>query len=101
MSSFETQERGSDRMLTEVANDLRGRHPGLDMTTGRLSARPPAALSAEASEADLLVLGSRGLSRTMVFFIHSFDIATISGIERPVILVRATNRPDDEPPPPY
>ncbi|WP_443064019.1 hypothetical protein [Streptomyces sp. NBC_00376] len=47
------------------------------------------------------MLGSRGLSRTMVFFIHSFDIATISGIERPVILVRATNRPDDEPPPPY
>lgn len=40
VSSFETQERGSDRILTEVANDLRERHPGLDMTTGRLSARP-------------------------------------------------------------
>lgn len=68
VSSFETQERGSDRILTEVANDLRERHPGLDMTTGRLSARPPAALSAEASEADLLVLGSRGLSRITVLF---------------------------------
>ncbi|MEU0397657.1 universal stress protein [Streptomyces sp. NPDC006208] len=95
----EKQQRWSDDMLTEVANDLRKRHPGLEITTRRLSARPPAALSVEAGEADLLVLGSRGLSRITGFLIGSVGLPTISATERPVVLVRAATRADDVPPP--
>lgn len=99
VDGFETQHRWSDEMLTEVTNNLRERHPGLEITTQRLSARPPAALAAEASEAELLVLGSRGLSRITGFLIGSVGLATIGATERPVVLVRAAEQPDDGPPP--
>lgn len=46
-----------------------------------------------------MVLGSRGLSRITGFLIGSVGMATISGTERPVILVRAAERPDNGPPP--
>ncbi|MGW7365326.1 universal stress protein [Streptomyces sp. NPDC054841] len=95
----ESQQRWSDEMLTETANDLRKHHPRLKITTRRLSARPSAALSAEAGEADLLVLGSRGLSRITGFVIGSVAMATISATEQPVVLVRAARRLDDSPPP--
>lgn len=99
VSGPETQQRWSEEVLSEVSNDLRERHPGLEITTRRVSARPPAALSAEAGDADLLVLGSRGLSRVTGFLIGSVGMATISATESPVVLVRTAGRPDDEPPP--
>ncbi|MFC5801696.1 universal stress protein [Streptomyces formicae] len=99
VSGPESQQRWSDQMLTETADDLRERRPELEITTRRISARPAAALSAEAGEADMLVLGSRGLSRIAGFLIGSVGMATISATEQPVVLVRAAEHPNNELPP--
>ncbi|MGW2559399.1 universal stress protein [Streptomyces sp. NPDC001514] len=92
------QLRWVDRMLNETADDLRRRRPGLEVTTRRLAGRPAAALSVEAGDADVLVLGSRGLSGFMGFLVGSVSMATISATEQPVVLVRAPKRPDEPPP---
>ncbi|WTP12517.1 universal stress protein [Streptomyces sp. NBC_00191] len=65
------------------------RHPGLEITTSRLSGRPVASLPAEASKAEMLVIGSLRLTGVPGSLIGSIAMATISATERPVVLVRA------------
>jgi nucleotide-binding universal stress UspA family protein len=86
----------ADRLLTETAEQLRRKHPSLEVTMRQLPRRPPAALAAEAAEADLLVLGSRGLSGVMGFVLGSVGMETITATERPVVLVRAPTPPEPE-----
>ncbi|WP_405810877.1 universal stress protein [Streptomyces sp. NBC_00210] len=80
----------AEEMLEQAASDVRQHHPGLDVITRQLAGPPPAALSAAASEADLLVLGSRGLGSIAGFLLGSVGLATVSATEQPVVLVRAT-----------
>ncbi|MEU2429393.1 universal stress protein [Streptomyces sp. NPDC007861] len=87
------QRRWADQLLTGAAEQLRAKNPSLDITTRRLSGRPPAALAAEAADADLLVLGSRGLSCVMGFVLGSVGMETITATEAPVVLVRAPKPP--------
>ncbi|MFE7765335.1 universal stress protein [Streptomyces sp. NPDC057438] len=80
--------RWADELLAEVAEELQRGHPSLEISTRLLSGQPAAALAAEADEADLLVLGSRGLSGVMGFLLGSVGRQTISMTEQPVVLVR-------------
>ncbi|MFD1852873.1 universal stress protein [Kitasatospora cinereorecta] len=89
MASEEVQQRWADALLDEVAGTLRERHPGLEVTTLRRGGHPSAALALEGAEADLLVLGSRGLGAVAGFLIGSVGMATVAATEQPVVLVRA------------
>ncbi|MEV4331719.1 universal stress protein [Streptomyces sp. NPDC049597] len=79
----------ADRLLESAAGELRAAHTGLRISTRRVSGRPPAALSAEAADADLLVLGSRGLGTVMGALMGSVGLATIGATRTPVVVVRA------------
>ncbi|WP_309239122.1 universal stress protein [Streptomyces lunaelactis] len=80
----------AEEMLEKAAADVRQRHPQLEVTTRHFAGQqPPAGLATAASEADLLVLGSRGLGSVAGFLIGSVGLATVSATEQPVVLVRA------------
>ncbi|UQA97049.1 universal stress protein [Streptomyces halobius] len=82
-------------LLAKIAAELRREHPSLEISTRRLWGPPAAALSVEAADADLLVLGSRGLSGIMGFLLGSVGMATITATERPVVLVRMPKQPGE------
>lgn len=85
-----------ERVTRDVAADVRQRHPELEITTGQLAGPPAEALSAAADQAELLVIGSRGLSGVAGFFVGSVAQATVAHARRPVVLVRAGESPEDE-----
>ncbi|WP_371675440.1 universal stress protein [Streptomyces sp. NBC_01276] len=87
-------DRWADQALTEAAQELHGRHPNLEVTTRCLKARPAAALAAEAADAGLLVLGSRGLGGLVGFTVGSVAMSTLVATDTPVVLVRIADDPD-------
>ncbi|MFF4326166.1 universal stress protein [Streptomyces sp. NPDC001591] len=87
-------DRWADQALAETSGELRRRHPRLDVTTRALSGRPAAALAAEAADADLLVLGSRGLGALAGFVVGSVAMSTLVATATPVVLVRTADDPD-------
>ncbi|MFF4582672.1 universal stress protein [Streptomyces sp. NPDC001389] len=87
-------DRWADQALTETAQELRRRHPRLEITSRCPKGRPAAALAAEAADASLLVLGSRGLGGLVGFLIGSVALSTVIATDTPVVLVRAADDPD-------
>lgn len=79
----------SARLLREVTATLGYRHPGLEITAHQIAGQPARALSDAALEAELLVLGSRGLGRAAGFLLGSVASAVVARAESPVVLVRA------------
>ncbi|MFD5856842.1 universal stress protein [Streptomyces chartreusis] len=79
----------SARMLHDAEVSLAYRHPGLGITAEQLAGQPATALSAAAREAEVLVLGSRGLGRASGRLFGSVALAVVGRTERPVVLVRA------------
>ena len=94
--SPEEEWRWADRMLREAEGTISLRHPGLRITTDRLLEEPVPALLGAAGEADLLVLGSRGLGGVAGFVVGSVAHAVGAGSRRPFALVRGALRPEDE-----
>ncbi|MFI8071675.1 universal stress protein [Streptomyces sp. NPDC086033] len=92
----ETQQHWTERIPREAAEGVRLRHPGLDVVTEQLSGRPAEALADAAKDAELLVLGSRGLSGVGGFMVGSVGLSAVSHAERPVVLVRAGEQAADE-----
>ncbi|MEV7690388.1 universal stress protein [Streptomyces bungoensis] len=80
---------GWGRILRESAEGLRLRHPGVEVITEQLTGSPAEALVDAAEDAELLVLGSRGLSGLGGFLVGSVGHAVVAHTERPVVLVRA------------
>ncbi|MGW6939038.1 universal stress protein [Streptomyces xanthophaeus] len=97
----EVADRWADEALTEALEDVRRRHPGLEVSTRCLSGRPAAALAAEAADAGLLVLGSRGVGGLAGFLIGSVSLSTLVATETPVALVRMSDTPDESAPTRY
>ncbi|MFH8642376.1 universal stress protein [Streptomyces goshikiensis] len=94
----EAADRWADEALTDAAGDVRRRHPGLEVSTRCLSGRPAAALAAEATDAGLLVLGSRGAGALVGFLIGSVGLSTLVATETPVALVRVSDAPEETDP---
>ncbi|WP_327134830.1 universal stress protein [Streptomyces sp. NBC_01343] len=94
----EGADRWADEALTEASEDVRRRHPGLEVSTRSLSGRPAAALAAEAVDAGLLVLGSRGVGGLVGFLIGSVGLSTLVATETPVALVRVSDAPKEAEP---
>ncbi|WP_329333990.1 universal stress protein [Streptomyces sp. NBC_01352] len=92
----ETQQHWSERIPREAAEGLRLRHAGLDVTVEQLSGRPGDVLTGAAQDAELLVLGSRGLGGLGGFLVGSVGQAVVAHVEVPVVLVRAGEQAADE-----
>ncbi|NJQ03514.1 universal stress protein [Streptomyces sp. PLAI1-29] len=85
-----------ERLLRESREGLEGNHPGLTVTTRHLTHQDPVqGLVAAAEEAELLVLGSRGLTGMTGFLLGSVGLATAARSARPVVMVR--NAPEAPP----
>ncbi|MGW1169071.1 universal stress protein [Streptomyces sp. NPDC001153] len=92
----ETYQHWSERILRESAEGLRLRHPDAEVSTEQLSGSPAEALVGVAKDAELLVLGSRGLGGIAGFLVGSVGLAVVAHAERPVVLVRAGEQAADE-----
>lgn len=79
----------ADPLLREAREELLARHPRLRIGTESLGGRPAAALAGAAADADMLVLGSRGLGTLAGVVLGSVGMAVVHALERPVVLVRA------------
>ncbi|MEU9286570.1 universal stress protein [Streptomyces sp. NPDC048275] len=87
---------GWGRAPSEEADGIRMRHPGVEVVMEQVSGRPAEALADAAKDAELLVLGSRGLSGVGGFVVGSVSLAVVAHAERPVVLVRAEEQAADE-----
>ncbi|MFJ9025654.1 universal stress protein [Streptomyces sp. NPDC102259] len=92
----ETQQHWTERIPREAAQGLRMRHPGVDVRTEQVSGHPAEALAEAANSAELLVLGSRGLSGLGGSMVGSVGLSTLAHADRPVVLVRALEVAADE-----
>ncbi|MFF2516563.1 universal stress protein [Streptomyces sp. NPDC058086] len=92
----ETQQHWSERIPRETAEGLRLRHPGVHVDMEQIAGRPTDALVEAAIHAELLVLGSRGLSGIGGFLGGSVGMSVIAQTETPVVLVRAGEQAADE-----
>ncbi|MFJ9535957.1 universal stress protein [Streptomyces sp. NPDC101225] len=92
----ETLQHWTERIPREAAEDLRQRHPGVEVTTEQLSGPAAEALAHAATDAEILVLGSRGLGGLGGLVVGSIGFAVVARTERPVVLVRAGERTTGE-----
>ncbi|MFI9152473.1 universal stress protein [Streptomyces sp. NPDC053367] len=92
----ETQGHWSERIPREAVEGLRLRHPGVDVTMEQPPGPAAELLSGSAADAELLVLGSRGMSGVGGFLVGSVGQAVIARTEVPVVLVRAGETAADE-----
>ncbi|MEW2048043.1 universal stress protein [Streptomyces sp. NPDC005476] len=92
----ETQQHWTERIPREAAQGLRMRHPGVEVRTEQVSGNPADALAAEGKNAELLVLGSRGLGGIGGFLVGSAGLSAVAHADRPVVLVRALEVAADE-----
>ncbi|NGN62478.1 universal stress protein [Streptomyces sp. A7024] len=92
----DTQRFRAERILRNAEQELRKRYPELAIEA-RMTPDPPVpGLLDIAEDAELLVLGSRGLSGFAGFLVGSVGLATVSRATCPVVLVRAEERRADE-----
>ncbi|MFB7169930.1 universal stress protein [Streptomyces sp. NPDC056254] len=77
-----------ERTLAIAERRLRRRHPGLDVESAWVAGDPVEELCGAAEEAELLVLGSRGLGGLAGFLAGSVSLAVLARTRRPVVLVR-------------
>ncbi|KUO17706.1 universal stress protein [Streptomyces dysideae] len=92
----ETQQHWSERIPREAAEGIRLRHPGVEVTVEQRTGGSADALTKAAEDAELLVLGSRGLSGFGGFLVGSVGQSVVAHTERPVVLVRAGEQAADE-----
>ncbi|MDC0765348.1 universal stress protein [Streptomyces sp. HD] len=92
----ETQQHWTERIPRDAAEGIHVRHPGLDVIIEHLSGRPADLLAGVAKDAELLVLGSRGLSGIGGFMLGSVGLSVVAHADRPVVLVRADQQAADE-----
>ncbi len=88
----DTHRHGSERLLEETAKALRPRHPGVEVTGDQLVGAPAEMLIDATRDAELLVLGSRGLGGLAGFLIGSVGQSVVARAEVPVVLVREGGR---------
>ncbi|MDI3406873.1 universal stress protein [Streptomyces cavernicola] len=86
----EAEENWSQRLLHEAESQLLSRHSGLRISVDEVTEEPVGVLLGAAREAEVLVLGSRGLGRLAGYLLGSVSLAVVARAERPVVLVRAS-----------
>ncbi|WP_330302096.1 MULTISPECIES: universal stress protein [unclassified Streptomyces] len=84
-----SQRSWAEDMVAQASDSMRAAHPGLRVVTHSVADAPVGVLLAAAEEADLLVLGSRGISGVAGFLTGSVSQRVVARAPRPVVLVRA------------
>ncbi|MFI8849076.1 universal stress protein [Streptomyces sp. NPDC053499] len=84
------------RMPQEAAEGLQLRHSRVEVTAEQVEGSPVEVLTSAAKDAELLVLGSRGLGAARGFLVGSVGLAVAARVERPVVFVRAGELAADE-----
>ncbi|MFF5923405.1 universal stress protein [Streptomyces flavochromogenes] len=79
----------TERLMRDVTERARKDHPDLEVVTEHARGRAAEELTAAANEADLTVLGSRGLGGVRGFLVGSVSLAVVGAARQPVVLVRA------------
>ncbi|MEU6772296.1 universal stress protein [Streptomyces sp. NPDC046759] len=92
----DSRQHWTEEVAREAAEGLRLRHPGVEVVTDRFTGDPAYALIEAADAAELMVLGSRGLSGVAGFMLGSVGMSVLAHAERPVVLVRAGEQAADE-----
>lgn len=96
VASPDTQAGWVRATVAEAARAVSERHPGLDVSTDVREGGTAETLVEAAADAELLVLGSRGHGPVVGFLLGSVGQQVIAGTTRPVVLVRAGDRPAAE-----
>lgn len=84
-----SQRSWAEDILAQASDSMRAAHSGLQVSTHSVADAPVEALLAAAEEADLLVLGSHGISGVAGFLTGSVSQRVVARSPRPVVLVRA------------
>ncbi|MEV5986652.1 universal stress protein [Streptomyces sp. NPDC052051] len=84
-------------VLRSAAEHLRRACPGVRVADEPVEGPAPEALLQAAEKAELLVVGSRGLSGIKGLLVGSVALAVVADATRPVVLVRAGEQPENEP----
>ncbi|WP_020126228.1 universal stress protein [Streptomyces sp. 303MFCol5.2] len=92
----DAQERWVRDSVREAVAAVAERHPALSVTTDVREGSPVETLVAAAADAELLVLGSRGHGPVVGFLLGSVGQQVIAEAARPVVLVRAGDKPSSE-----
>ncbi|MFF9088568.1 universal stress protein [Streptomyces sp. NPDC014991] len=92
----ETHQHWTERIPGETAEGLRLRHPAVEVVAEQRVGSPGEVLTAMADEAELVVLGSRGLSGVGGFLMGSVGLTVVAHAQHPVVLVRAGEQAADE-----
>ncbi|MFF3821908.1 universal stress protein [Streptomyces bluensis] len=85
-----------DRVPRNAADGIRRRHPGVEVIVGQFFGAATEVLTEETKNAELLVLGSRGLGGIGGFLLGSVGQSVVAHSEVPVVLVRAGEQATDE-----
>lgn len=84
------------RALRQAEDRIRRTCPGVKLDDEQIEGPATTALLHAAEQADLLVLGSRGLSGFTGFLVGSVALGVVARAVRPVVLVRAEGEASDE-----
>ncbi|WP_413098617.1 universal stress protein [Streptomyces sp. Inha503] len=87
LTGVESLARWAERLPGDTAARLRHDHPGLRIVHEQVAREPVPSLLAAAGNAELLVLGSRGLSRVTGVLVGSVALSIVARAEPPVVLV--------------
>ncbi|ANP52741.1 nucleotide-binding universal stress UspA family protein [Streptomyces griseochromogenes] len=82
--------------VTEAVRTVSERHPELAVSMDVVEGGPAVILADAAAESEMLVLGSRGHGAVVGFLLGSLAQQVIAETTRPVVLVRAGDRPAAE-----
>ncbi|MFJ5273290.1 universal stress protein [Streptomyces sp. NPDC088358] len=93
------QRNWAERVPREAEEDLRRRYPDLRISADQVDGQPVPVLLAAAADAELLVLGSRGLSGIGGFMVGSVALSVVARAANPVVLVRAEELNGSDPRP--
>ncbi|MEU2429353.1 universal stress protein [Streptomyces sp. NPDC007861] len=88
------------RIVHNARAELQARHPGLSVVGNLVAEDAQDALLQAASESEMVVLGSRGLTPVESYFLGDVSMPVLTRSERPVVLVRAERRAGGPPPVP-
>ncbi|QYX81831.1 universal stress protein [Streptomyces akebiae] len=80
------------RLMHNARTELQAHHPGLTLVGNLVADDAQNALLQAASESEMLVLGSRGLTPVESYFLGDISMSVVAHAERPVVLVRAERR---------
>ncbi|MFD8262463.1 universal stress protein [Streptomyces griseoluteus] len=92
----DTQRAWVEEGIGRAVGSLAERHPGLDATVELTEEDAVDALVAAGADAEALVLGTRGHGAVVGFLLGSVGLRVVAETTRPVILVRAGDRPEAE-----